>query len=136
MDMSMLNEEQRKAARKMILKQKDAFLQHEDDIGDASELQMDINTIHEVPVQCSYKAIPKTLYAEVKNQIQNLLNRRRITDCKSSWASPVAVVRKKNGDMRLCVDFRQLNVLISKLRLYIYHLVEVKSLSQLLCWSF
>ena len=109
MDMTMLSEEQRAAARKMIVENSESFAQHEDDIGDASELQMNINTTDEAPVQRSYNAIPKPLYAEVKNHIQNLLNRGWITHSKSSWASPVVVVRKKNGEMRLCVDFRLLN---------------------------
>jgi hypothetical protein len=32
----------------------------------------------------------------------------------SSWMSNLVVVRKKNGDIRLCVDFRNLNQLLLK----------------------
>ena len=32
-----------------------------------------------------------------------------VTESKSQYASPIVIVRKKNGTMRLCVDYRTLN---------------------------
>ena len=109
LDFSSLTGEEEEAARKMLLEEKDSFSKHADDIGDAKELQMELNTTDEIPVQKNYITIQKPLYQEVKNHIQNLLNRNWITESKSSWSSPVVVVRKKSGEMRLCIDYRGLN---------------------------
>ena len=104
-----LTDQEKVSARAMLLEERDSFAKDENDIGNAPDLQMDIHTTDEVPVQKSYNTIQKPLYAEVKNHLQNLLNRGWITRSKSSWSSPVVVVRKKSGDMRLCIDYRALN---------------------------
>ena len=45
----------------------------------------------------------------LKEEIQNLLERGMISKSKSPWASPVVIVDKKGGQLRMCVDFRPLN---------------------------
>ena len=62
-----------------------------------------------MPVQRNYNSIPKPLYNDVKQHIQGMLDRNWIQKSKSSWSSPVVVVRKKDGTIRLCCDFRLLN---------------------------
>ena len=49
------------------------------------------------------------MYQEVKNYLQDLLNKQWIKESSSSYASPVVIVRKKCGAMRLCIDYRELN---------------------------
>ena len=61
------------------------------------------------PVQKTYTSIPRPLYAEVKYYLEDLLNRGWITKSQSSYASPVVCVRKKDGGLRLCVNYRELN---------------------------
>ena len=63
----------------------------------------------ETPVQKQYRRIPTPLYPEVKNYLEDLLNRNWIKPSTSSYASPVVIVRKKCGAMQLCVDYRELN---------------------------
>ena len=104
-----LTEQEKVSARTMLLEEKDSFAKDENDIGNAPDLQMEINTTDEIPVQKNYQSIQKPLYAEVKSHLQNLLNRGWITRSKSAWSSPVVVVRKKSGEMRLCIDYRALN---------------------------
>ena len=43
-------------------------------------------------------------------QVQQMLFSNVIRPSNSPWASPVVMVRKKDGSLRFCVDFRQLNV--------------------------
>ena len=57
----------------------------------------------------SYISIPPPLYKEVKEHLENLLVSGWIQRSTSSYASPVVSVRKKDGGLRLCVDYRELN---------------------------
>ena len=46
---------------------------------------------------------------EVREHLEQLLVRGIIEPSKSLWASPVVLVRKKNGKLRMCVDYRAIN---------------------------
>lgn len=45
----------------------------------------------------------------IKSKINELLQINHISHSNSNWASPIILVKKKNGDLRLCVDYRKLN---------------------------
>ncbi|CAN6462659.1 unnamed protein product [Victoria cruziana] len=47
--------------------------------------------------------------AELKKQIQELIDKRFIQPTMSPWRVPVLFVKKKDGTMRLCIDYRMLN---------------------------
>ena len=47
--------------------------------------------------------------AELKKQIEELLEKQFIRPSASLWVAPVLLVKKKDGGMRLCIDYRQLN---------------------------
>ena len=42
-------------------------------------------------------------------QVQQMLTSGVIRPSNSPWASPVVMVKKKDGSLRFCIDFRQLN---------------------------
>lgn len=46
---------------------------------------------------------------EVQKTINELLEQGVIQPSNSEYASPVVLVRKKNGKLRMCVDYRSLN---------------------------
>ena len=46
---------------------------------------------------------------EVRQHISKLLKQNVIRRCTSPYAAPVVLVRKEDGSLRLCVDYRQLN---------------------------
>ena len=47
--------------------------------------------------------------AELKKQLADLLAKGFIQPSSSPWGAPVLFVKKKDGSLRLCVDYRQLN---------------------------
>jgi ribonuclease HI len=47
--------------------------------------------------------------AELKKQLDELLQKGYIRPSSSPWGAPVLFVKKKDGSMRLCVDYRALN---------------------------
>ncbi|GKE56542.1 putative nucleotidyltransferase, ribonuclease H [Tanacetum coccineum] len=46
---------------------------------------------------------------ELKEQLQELLERGFIRPSVSPWSAPVLFVKKKDGSMRLCIDYQELN---------------------------
>nr|GFC83546.1 putative nucleotidyltransferase, ribonuclease H [Tanacetum cinerariifolium] len=55
-----------------------------------------------------YRLAPVEL-KELKDQLQELLERGFIRPSVSPWGAPVLFVNKKDGSMRLCIDYRELN---------------------------
>ncbi|KAL4289690.1 hypothetical protein GQ457_14G013610 [Hibiscus cannabinus] len=51
---------------------------------------------------------------ELKKQLEELQSKGFIRPNTSSWGAPVLFVKKKDGSMRLCIDYRQLNRVIIK----------------------
>ena len=49
------------------------------------------------------------MISEVREHLENLLSTGIIRKSKSPWSSNIVPVRKKNGKLRLCVDYRMLN---------------------------
>jgi len=108
-DITGLNEEQQIQAQQLLISEKESFAKDDDDIGCIPELKMDITLNDNQLVQKNYISIPRPLYSEVKAYIEDLLNRGFIRPSNSPFSSSVVCVRKRDGGMRLCVDYRELN---------------------------
>lgn len=70
---------------------------------------MKINLTDDIPVQKSYIVVPQPLYKEVKEYAKDLISRGCVEKSQSSYSFPMDCVRKKDGSLRLCINFRQLN---------------------------
>jgi len=55
-----------------------------------------------------YRMAPAEL-RELKIQLQELLDKGFIRPSMSPWGAPILFVKKKDGSLRMCVDYRQLN---------------------------
>jgi hypothetical protein len=60
-----------------------------------------------------YSMPPKEL-VELKIQLQELLDKGYIRPSSSPWGCPALFVKKKDGSLRLCVDYRPLNAVTIK----------------------
>ncbi|KAL0539362.1 hypothetical protein IC582_023573 [Cucumis melo] len=69
-----------------------------------------------VPIsRAPYRMAPTEL-KELKVQLQELLHKGFIRPSVSPWGAPVLFVKKKDGSMRLCIDYRELNKVTVKNR--------------------
>jgi hypothetical protein len=66
-------------------------------------------------------AVSKTPYKistielkELQMKLEKLLNNRYIFPSVSPWAAPNLFLKKKDGTLRLCIDFRKFNKVIVK----------------------
>ena len=62
------------------------------------------------PFMRMYRLSPAEL-AEVKSQVQDLLERGLIEPSTSAYGAPILFVKKKTGELRMVVDYRALNKL-------------------------
>jgi hypothetical protein len=58
--------------------------------------------------------MPPEELAELKNQLQELLDKGHIRPSSSPSGCPALFVKKKDGSLRLCVDYRPLNAVTTK----------------------
>ena len=86
----------------------DVFSQGEDDLGSTLLLEHTIET-HRPPLRQPYRRQNSAVRREEMVQVQQMLASDVIRPTNSPWASPVVMVRKKDGSLSFCVDFRQLN---------------------------
>ena len=63
------------------------------------------------PVAQPHRRIPFHMRDKVEKELQRLeqLDVIETVDGPTEWVSPIVVVQKKNGKIRLCVDMRQAN---------------------------
>ena len=58
--------------------------------------------------RASYRMAPMEL-KELKSQLQELLDKGFIRPSVSPWGAPILFVKKKDGTLRTCIDYRQIN---------------------------
>ena len=74
--------------------------------------------------RCPYRMAPKEL-AEMKKQLEELLEKGFIRPSSSPWGCLAIFVKKKDGTLRMCVNYRPLNVVTTKNK---YHLPHIDTL--------
>jgi hypothetical protein len=66
------------------------------------------------PIKQKTRGIPQAFQAEFKRTIKEMKDSGMIVDSKSPWCSPVRLVKKPDGSIRVCIDFRKLNSVTKK----------------------
>lgn len=106
---SHLSPAQQQLVKQLLREECAAFSRDDYDVGTIPSMQLKIRLQDPTPVTRTYISVPKPLHNEVKEYLEDLLNRGWITKSKSNYSSPIVCVRKRDGSLRLCCDYRELN---------------------------
>lgn len=108
-DLSPLMDSEQEQVRSLLLKYSSVFSAHDGDLGCTTLMSHDIPLLDDVPVKQRYRRIPPSDYEAVKTHINQLLQTQIVRESCSPYSSPIVLVKKKDGSLRMCVDYRQLN---------------------------
>ena len=93
----------------LMTKHSSVFSRDGDDIGCCDVVKHRIHTTDNIPARLPHRRIPPQQWEEVREYIRTSLAQGLIRESSSPYAYSVVLVRKTDGSMRLCVDYRALN---------------------------
>ena len=104
----------RKKIRQLLLNNQEVFGTKEEPFGRTDLVKHDIVTDGSQPIKQHMRRIPFHLRPEADKEVSKMLNAGVIEPSSSPWAAPVVLVRKKDGTIRYCIDYRKLNDVTKK----------------------
>lgn len=93
----------------LIQKYQDVFSKHRLDCGKAKEFVHRIHLSDNHPFRLPYRRVPPAQYQTLRKVLSEMEEQDIIRKSCSEWASPLVLVWKKSGELRVCVDYRWLN---------------------------
>ena len=98
----------------LLLQNANLFATYQYDLGRTGQLSHTITTNQANPVRQNVWLIPPHCRQQVKELMVKMQENDLIRPSCSPWASPVVLVQKADGGLRLCMDYRKLNEVTTK----------------------
>ena len=102
-----LTVEQKQEALQFLTKWQHVFSKSSTDLGCTNLIQYVIKLENEQPFKEPYRRIPPALIQEVREHLKEMLEAGAIRSSNSPFSSNVVIVRKKDGTIRFCIDYRK-----------------------------
>ena len=106
--------EQKKMVYNILSRHSGAISRGKSDLGDLKTSQHFIDTGEARPIRVPVRRLPYHQREEARKEIETMLASNVIEASESPWSAPVVMVRKKDGTLRFCVDYRKLNQVTKK----------------------
>ena len=100
--------------RELVLAYHDVFASESNELGCTSAIEHEICIENSEPFKEWFRCIPPPLLEEVRASLQDMLEAGAILPSQSPWCNAVVLVRKKDGTLCFCVDFRCLDMWMKK----------------------
>ncbi|KAL0869533.1 hypothetical protein ABMA27_005803 [Loxostege sticticalis] len=79
------------------------------ELGKTDTVEMSIKLKDDTPVVFRPYRLSVHERSQVRDMVQDLIRHGIVRPSTSSYSSPIVLVRKKNGEVRMCIDYRALN---------------------------
>ena len=89
---------------------KDIFADNDFDLGNFTALEHSIDTGDSKPVKERLRRTPQCFVEEEEKELRKMLQAGVIEPSTSEWCSAPVLIRKRDGGVRYCLDFRKLNL--------------------------
>ncbi|XP_075908910.1 uncharacterized protein LOC142905724 [Petromyzon marinus] len=104
-----LSDSQHAGLWNLLIEFADVFSKHKYDIGCTNLLLHHIDTGANAPVRQNPFRLSPAEKNHVKTAVDDMLCAEIISPSASPWGAPIVLVKKHDGSLRFCVDFRHLN---------------------------
>ena len=108
-----LQEDQWRVLKDLVRRFPDVF---PDMPGETDVIQHQIRLTDDTPIRCKIYPLPYAMREELRNKVDTMRNKVDtmlemgvVRPLTSPYASPIVMVKKKDGSNRVCVDFQKLN---------------------------
>lgn len=109
-----LTDHEKEQVREMLLELKLALSKGDNDIGKAAVEPHRIEVTQQTPIWQKPRQFSQPTNDQIEQQCADLLANDILEHSDSGWSSAVVPVRKPDGTLRLCIDYRQVNKVTRK----------------------
>ena len=113
-DLSGLTEEQKQDFYNLLKRHQEQFMVNGNKLGKTNIVKHHINMNDHLPIKQQPRREPFGMQNVIKEELHKMEEKGIIKSSNSTWASPIVLVRKKDGSIRFCVDYRKLNAVTVK----------------------
>lgn len=94
---------------KVLMRYHDVIAISDRELTQCTDTEYKIEMTNADPVRQRVRPVPPAIRGQVKDILKDLIERNIIEPCSSNYSSPVVLVRKKDGSIRFCIDYREVN---------------------------